>query len=254
MSFDFSTGTIILIIGLTLVSALIQSASGIGYAGLFMLIMPTILGYSSALAHMYVCYSIVMLTTIIYTFRKVDIKKLWKIAFPCLITNVFGIIIGTISVKAIEQVNSDILMLILGFVLAGVSIYFFIFSKKVKITPTVPKGLALGAFGGLMSGLVGLGGPPISIYLLNATDDANEYLASLQIPYFAGNIVGIATHLLTGNVTPLTAGAIVLSLVPTLGGCIFGLWLANKVNGTVLKRIVYAVMLGMGILLIVQHI
>ena len=39
-----------------------------------------------------------------------------------------------------------------------------------------------------------------------------------------------------------------------LGGCIFGLWLANKVNGPVLKKIVYAVMLGMGVLLIAQHI
>lgn len=254
MVFDFSVGLILAIIGITLMSALVQSASGVGYGGAFMIFMPAVLGYSGALGLMYISYSLVMTITAFYTFRQVDMKKCFKIAFPCLITNAIGVIIGTVCVKMIEKTNTEILSLILGIAISLISLYFFIVSSKVKITPTVPKGLALGSVGGLMCGFFGQGGPPISIYILNATDSANEYLAAIQIPYIASTVTGIVMHIIAGSFTPAVWGAAAVSVIPTVAGCAAGLWLANKVDGLILKRIVYSVLLAMGILLIVQNI
>lgn len=254
MSFEFEIGTVILIILVTLFAALIQSASGVAYACLFMMFMPSIIGYSSSLAMANVCYSVLLIVTVIYTFKYVDVKKCLKIAVPCLITNAIGMVIGTLCVKAIEGTNTKILTLLLGVALTLISLYFFTISNKVKIKPTIPKGLALGGMGGLMCGFFGMGGPPISIYILNATDSANEYLGAIQIPYLAGVVSSVTTHALSGSLTPPVLGAAVISIVPTIVGTFGGIWLANKVDNLMLKRIVYAVMMVMGIVLIVQNI
>lgn len=254
ISFNFDFWSIIIIIGTTLISAIIQGASGIGYAGLFMVIMPTVVGYSGALAFMWICFMVVMIITPIYTFRNIDIKKCLKIAMPCLLTNLIGIILGTVVMKKIEATSTELLLILLGIMLLGMGIYFFVFSNRIKIKPTLLKGTMMGSACGLISGFVGVGGPFVSVYLLNATDNANEYLGAVSLPFIGGGIIGTLTHIFGGSYTPEVLGATAISLIPTVAGTLFGLWLANKVNIGILKKIVYAVLMGMGLLLIIQQI
>ena len=174
----------IILIAVSMASSLIQTATGIGYAILFMVIMPYFFEYKLALAIMFAQYTVVLGITSILSWKKMN----FKIALPCIIGNTVGLIAGFLLMMVIQ---ADFMIKMLGGMLILTSIYFFIFQNKIRIKPTFSKGLGLGGFSGILAGLFGIGGPPLSIYILSATDDIMEYLATIQLSYTVGTVVGI---------------------------------------------------------------
>lgn len=63
-------------------------------------------------------------------------------------------------------------------------IYFLFFASKIKIKPNFFTAMVVGLLSGVLSAFFTVGGPPIIVYLLNATDSREEYLGSVQF-YFA---------------------------------------------------------------------
>ncbi|RJP55388.1 MAG: hypothetical protein C4583_00680 [Anaerolineaceae bacterium] len=100
---------------------------------------------------------------------------------------------------------------------------FLKFKNRWQFKATFVKGLGLGGASGVLSGLFGIGGPPISIYLINSTEDIYEYLATIQLTYAVGTVIGMVMHASAGSYTPTVLGAVIVSLVPVLIGCLVGI-------------------------------
>ena len=250
ISFDFTPWVIAAMAVIALLSSFVQASLGLGFGIIFMALMPQLIGHGSAIAAMYIIVSIVIIWTIVASRKSVDMRSCWKKAWPCMIGNGVGIALGTWVLSILEASSPALLIKMTGGLLILMSLYLLIFARGLKIRATPVKGVSLGGLSGLLAGCMGIGGPPSTIYLLNATDTVEEYLASIQTSYIIGNIIGVGLHALKGSYTPLAFGALTISLLPTMAGAFLGMKLAHCLNIPLLKKVLYVFMIAMGIFLI----
>ena len=248
--FDFSPWVIAAMAVVTLLSSFVQTSLGLGFGMVYMALMPQMIGQSPAIAIMYIMGLMITGWTLFVSRGQVDLKNCWRKAWPCMIGNGVGIALGTWVLSILEASSPALLIKMTGGLLILMSLYLLIFARGLKIRATPVKGVSLGGLSGLLAGCMGIGGPPSTIYLLNATDTVEEYLASIQTSYIIGNIIGVGLHALKGSYTPLAFGALTISLLPTMAGAFLGMKLAHCLNIPLLKKVLYVFMIAMGIFLI----
>ncbi len=118
----------------------------------------------------------------------------------------------------------------------------------------VAKALLYGAFGGLMSGLVGLSGSgPIIVGLSVLGCSVMEMVGTSVFVLLGVSATGFLMHLNLGDIDWPLVG---LLLIGTASGALIGPTLLKKANRkkmeAVLKPVLFALTLGMGILMIFQ--
>ena len=69
---------------------------------------------------------------------------------------------------------TDLLKKVFGVFLMLLSVYFLVFSSKLKIKATLMSATVCGTLAGILGGLFGIGGPPMVIFFLAALDDKEE--------------------------------------------------------------------------------
>jgi uncharacterized membrane protein YfcA len=112
-------------------------------------------------------------------------------------------------------------------------------------------GLAAGILAGLIGGAVGLPGPPTIIYATTQGWSPRTFKANLQAFFIVNQSVTVAGYwvagLLTAEVMRLTASY----FAPASIGIVVGMALFNHVDAVRFRRIVFALLLGAGLLLLV---
>jgi uncharacterized membrane protein YfcA len=210
-----------------------------------MSIMPYLFEYKTALAVMFMQYLVVSIYSVVIGWKKVDIKM----AMPCLIGNATGLIIGYIF---LAMIKADYITRLLGIFLILLAIYFLFLNNRWRIKPTFGKGLALGNLSGVLGGLFGIGGPPLSIYLVNATDDIFVYLVNIQLSYGVGTAISAAMHASAGRYTPSVIGVLIVSLIPVIAGCMLGRSILKRFDKEKFNKIIYVFMIFMGAMLVIK--
>ncbi len=239
MDAEFIT-TLLLIAVVTLGASYVQGITGFGFGIVAMIFMPTFLLFTEANVLSGILGG---LGSLLIAF---ELRKL--ISFRNLLFPLFGSIVANyLAVLFVKSAKNDVLILLLGFMLVILSIYFFFFSGKIKIRPTWYAGLIAGIISGIMSGLFAIGGPPVVVYYIHSERDTDHYLATISA-YFVlsgtfSTVVKAANGFITTNVLiGLAVGAVVMT-----AGTLLGKLTRNHVNETVIKRSVYAVMALSGI-------
>lgn len=139
---------------------------------------------------------------------------------------------------------------ILGVVLIGLSGYFLLFQQRVRIRPTVTNGILAGGIGGALNGLFSTGGPPVVLYLTQASGSNLEYFAGIQFYFAITNWYATGMRALNGMLTP---ELLVLALVgfagcmagDRLGGLVF-----DRLDSRRLKQVIYIGMILSGLLML----
>lgn len=167
------------------------------------------------------------------------------------------VILGTISGRTagfliLERLNNDILQTLLGIVLIIISIYFIFYSTTIKTRPTMLKGIVAGIISGILGGIFNVGGPPLVLFFLSATEDKKEYQASLQAVFMIVCLYSILLHNLYGNynyqVLKLTFfGVVAVGLGSMLGGYIF-----TRINLGIIKKSICYLIAFLGIMIILK--
>lgn len=135
----------------------------------------------------------------------------------------------------------------LGVLLMLLSVYSVFFSGRVKLRATVLNGLLAGAIGGTLTGMFSVGGPPIAIYMLAATESNDEYRSTLNAHFSIVNICVAVSRFFAGS---LTGGDFMafLKLLTFLG---LGMWAGDKVfhrlDAAKLRKAVYAYLFAAGL-------
>jgi uncharacterized membrane protein YfcA len=207
--------------------------------------------------------------------RRID----YKIGLLLMITTVPGSSLGAYLTTI---VSNQLLGAIFGFFLIALSIQMIIKPKPVasessqsmatKNKPTVwhrrivdsygtifeykaniALGFALGFFGGLSSGFLGIGGGavlvPIMFYLVNIP--MHICVATSMFIMIFTSISGVATHLSLGNVKLDYAIPLILGVV---FGAQLGAYLARRTSGENLKKIFGTVLLLVGVTMILKFL
>ena len=194
-----------------LAGSCVQSALGFGTTMITMGFLPLIMEYSKAMG-----LSIVMVTiSTIYISVKYRDSIRWAVMLPFLIPT--AIICGIVNLLS-AKVSSDVMYLMLGIMFVAVSIFFFVFSDKIHITPNPVSGTILGIICGICYGLFASGGPTAALYLLPATKSKKEYLATIQAFLCVNNLLILLISLFLGRLTVTDLPLISAGVVALLAG------------------------------------
>ena len=225
----------------------VQSALGFGTTMITMGFLPLIMDYSKAMG-----LSIVMVSiSTLYVSLKYRESIQWTVMLPFLIPT--AIITGIVNFLS-AKVGSDVMYLLLGIMFVAVSIFFFVFSDKIHITPNPLSGTILGVICGICYGLFASGGPTAALYLLPATKSKKEYLATIQAFLCVNNLVVLAISLLLGRLNMADLPMVGAGIIAMLAGTLLGLVIHNRIPASVFGKVIYAFVGIGGVWIIVSHL
>ena len=242
---QFSSILIVMLVILT--GSCVQSALGFGTTMITMGFLPLLMEYSKAMG-----LSIVLVSfSTLYIALKYKDSIQWRVMLPMLIpTAVINAIVNILSAK----VSSDVMYLLLGFMFVAVSIFFFVFSNKVHIRPTLRSGTVLGVICGFFYGLFASGGPTAALYLLPATKSKEEYLASIQAFLCVNNFVILVISLVLGRLSTGDLPLVGAGAVAMIAGTLLGLAIHKKIPSEVFGKVIYAFVGFGGVWIIASHL
>lgn len=223
----------------------IQTSSGIGYAIVTMALWPVFIPFRQAS----VLEVITAFAMVIYILVKLSGRINFKLLLFPLISSITCSTFGVFTLMASTEA---FMRRVLGVFLLILSAYFLFFNGKMKIKPTRTNGLIAGALSGFFGGMFSIGGPPIVLYLVSATDDKMEYSATLQCYYICVSIYILAMHIILGNVTGETLKYSAVVIIGVLIGTGAGLNLFRKLSMNAIKRLVNGFMAVAGIYLTIK--
>ena len=239
--------TILFVMIVILSGSCVQSALGFGTTMITMGFLPLIMDYSKAMG-----LSIVMVSiSTLYVSLKYRESIQWAVMLPFLIPT--AIITGIVNFLS-AKVGSDVMYLLLGIMFVAVSIFFFVFSDKIHITPNPLSGTILGVICGICYGLFASGGPTAALYLLPATKSKKEYLATIQAFLCVNNLVVLAISLLLGRLNMADLPMVGAGIIAMLAGTLLGLVIHNRIPASVFGQVIYAFVGIGGVWIIVSHL
>ena len=222
----------------------IQRVTGFGLGIFVMLFLPHLFEKHTEAAAISTLFSCVASSYNAIRYRK---SIPLKTVLPVLIT---ALIVIPFAVKFAVYVSANIFDILLGSVLILLSLYFLFFSKRIKLKPTVVNGCIAGSLSGALTGLFSTGGPPIVLYLTNATNDPMVYLAATQFFFAVTGIYATATRAISGVLTWELLLYAAIGMVGCMTGNLLGKFVFDKLNADRLKKVIYLAMIVSGILMI----
>lgn len=219
----------------------VQRVTGFGYGIFIMMFLPALMGSTpeaAAMAGMISCCTC--------TYNAVKMRKSiqWKLAAP---TVAASLITVPLAVGFSVNASEDLVRSLLGVALIVLSVYFLFFTGKVRLKASAPAGLLAGSLSGVLGGMFSMGGPPIVLYLLQATADKGAYFATLQAHFALTNLYSTGTRALNGIVTAKVLGWFAVAVAGSLAGNHIGGKLFEKLDSAKMKKLVYLVMIVSGV-------
>lgn len=225
----------------------LQTVTGFGSVVLMMIIFPFFFNMidSPALA-----LSINMLYCAILCIkyrRHID----WRVSIPPTVTYS---IVTYIVTGLVGGADLSVLLVVFSVFLMLLSLYFLLFSHKVKAAPKPIVGVGCGAFAGVAAGLFAIGGPPIAPYFIAAAKDHKSYVASMQLLFVVTNIINIAGRMINGIFNWSLWPYIAAGSVCILFGLKLGELVSGKIDPAKLRLVVYAFVGISGLVLLLQQL
>ena len=239
--------TILFVMIVILAGSCVQSALGFGTTMITMGFLPLIMDYGKAMG-----LSIIMVTvSTLYISVKYRKSIQWGVMLPFLIPT--AIITGIVNFLS-AKVSSDIMYLLLGIMFVAVSIFFFVFSSRIRIEPTPASGAVLGVICGICYGLFASGGPTAALYLLPATKDKKEYLATIQAFLCVNNLIILFISLFLGRLDMADLPMVGAGLIAMFAGTLLGLVIHDRIPSSIFGKVIYAFVGIGGVWIIVSHL
>lgn len=225
----------------------LQTSIGFGFAVFAMIFLPLLFPYGNAIA---ICQAIATLNTAYLAIRYYKYIK-WKTMIPLLVpTLVLGISFTLFSFSF----ETHYLKALLGFVLVLLSLYFFRFSNRICIQPTIRNGMIMGSISGIGNGLFGIGGPPAALYLLPSINEKLAYLATVQAYFTFNNITNLTTRIIKGAFQISYLGHLAVGWIGVGVGTVLGLFAFKHMKAELLKKFVYAFVGLNGLYIMLQEL
>lgn len=218
---------------LTAGASFVQRTTGFGFGIFIMTLLPFLMpsyGEATALS------GLLALTTSAFTawkFRKyTDLKRL----IPIL--TVF-LVISTPAICFLDKIDDSTLRRVLGGVLIAVSIYFSIFSKRIRFGTALPYQLAAGTFSGIMGGFFGMHGPPAVMYFIASESDKEHYMGMTQAYFTITNLMMTIVRGYKGFLTPTVGKDYILCIGAVAAGTFLGSIVFRHIASGIFRYIVY---------------
>ncbi|MHB1393326.1 MAG: sulfite exporter TauE/SafE family protein [Clostridia bacterium] len=223
----------------------IQAATGFGFAIICMSLWPLVLSIQSS--------AVLQFFAALLCIAYVAIKLHTHINYKLLITPlIFSLTGGYLGLIALNTSNDEWLKKCFGVTLVILSLYLYKYSQKIRVPANRVSAVIAGITAGILGGLFNITGPPMVLYYMAATDNKEEYNATLQA-FFAINLIfKIFISYFLGTITPEIVSLIPIVLIGSAFGTLIGIKVFNHLNSDTVKKYVYLFMAVIGFWYIIQ--
>ena len=174
----------------------------------------------------------------------------WKRLWPILLT---FIVVSTIAIFALTRIEDHILRRILGVALIVISIYFALFSQKIKLPTTKRVQVGAGTLSGLMGGFFGMQGPPAVLYFIQSEPTKEHYMAMAQTYFLIGNVMMTFVRAYNGFFTTTVLTDYCFGLGGVVIGTTLGAYVFKRIPNRIFRYIVYAYIAISGVIILMTN-
>ena len=237
-----SASNLALIALLAFCASFIQRVTGFGFGIFIMTALPFLMpSYVEATALSGLLALLSATITAVQMRSFLDWRKLYVIVIVFLVVS-FG------AIRVVAGLDTHLMRRVLGGVLILVSIYFFLFSGKVHLKPSVPVQASMGTLSGLTGGFFAMQGPPAVIYFMSCTQTKEQYMSLISTYFVISNSMMSIFRAGSGFVTPAVGKAWIVGLPAALLGILLGTRVYRRLPIGVLRKVVYAYMAVAGVI------
>ena len=229
------------------IAGLVQTVSGFGGSLTIMMVLPTIMSLNDAVTLNQTVMIILVFMLVASYWRAIEFRK-------AVLPTVFCILFTTIFTDLALMVNVTTMKLLFGLFLIGVSIYFWLFSGKVRSSSNPLMACVCGSLSGITNGLFGIGGPPIAVYYLAVTDSKDAYIGTTQLVFFLTTIYTVLFRISKGLFCDDFWQYAVLGTVSILLGMLFGKKINRRISPEAMKKCVYVCLCVTGVNTVIQSL
>lgn len=219
---------------LSIGASFVQRTTGFGFGIFIMTMLPFFLpsyGEATALS------GLLAMTTslpIVWRLRRfICWQRLWVILLTF-------IVVSAVAIFWLTSIEDQLLHIILGCVLVLTSIYFAVFSQRIKLPATRSVQIGAGGLSGLMGGFFGMQGPPAVLYFISSEPSKEHYMAMAQTYFLIGNAMMTLVRLYNGFVTPAVLDGYLYGIGGVALGTMLGAYVFNHIPTRLFRYIVYA--------------
>lgn len=158
------------------------------------------------------------------------------------------------AVRLVGGLDMRVLVIAFAIFLMALSLYFLLAAGRIRLRGSPAAGIGCGLFSGVTAGLFAVGGPPMAIYFLAAADDHLSYIACMQFLFTITGAVNVAARVAGGlfHVSLLPYAAV--GTVCILLGKVLGEKVSRRLNGELMRRLVYVFVGVSGLILLLQQV
>ncbi len=230
------------VIAIVFFASFTQSVVGFGTAMVGMPLMVGVLGIQTSsplIALLGLTLEAIML---LYYRQSVSLRVMWRLIAAAVV----GIPLG---VLAIRQIDEELVLTLLGVVIAGYAIYGLLRLRLPELKSTL-WAYGAGFLSGVLGGAYNTAGPPVVIYGHCKRWPPEEFRGNLQGFFLVIDLLVVANHTVVGNMSSDVWRNYLLALTPLLIGFAVGTRLATRINPALYSRIVLVMLVILGVRLI----
>lgn len=237
LSFEFAALALIIFLAI-----FTQSLTGFGSALVAMAVLPTLLGIRVA-APLVALISATAELVLLLRFRgALTLQPIWRLTLGAMV----GIPLG---VFALRQGNERITLALLGVLIIGYALYA-LFQFRLPELKSPRWAFLFGFAAGGLGGAYNTSGPPAVVYADTGRWAPAEFKANLQAFFLLNDVLVVATHGVTGNLTA-QVWQMYLPALPVIGVAILAGWYCERfINPAIFRRLVLCLLVLLGIRLL----
>ena len=234
-----------LIAATTLAASFISGLSGFGFGLVAMALLPLLIGIKLANAFVSFC------TLAIFTSLTIPLRKhiVWKTLLPLLAGTALGVPIG---VYGLVNLSEGLLLKILaGFILSYVA--FALLTQNKNHLPMDRRwGYLAGFAGGIISGALSAGGPPVIMYCDSMNLGKKGFKATLQAYFVLMILYKIPLFYVTGLLTPELWRTLLYYSPFVAAGTVCGVLLFRRLSDLWFHRVVLVLLSAFAVIMFVK--
>ena len=232
---------------LSIGASFVQRTTGFGFGIFIMTMLPYFMPtYGEAIT-----LSGILATTtsavIVWRLRRYIV---WRRLWPILLTFV---VVSTAAIFVLTRIEDRVLRQILGVALIVISIYFALFSQKVKLPTTKQVQVGAGTLSGLMGGFFGMQGPPAVLYFIQSEPTKERYMAMAQTYFLIGNVTMTLVRAYNGFFTTTVLTDYCFGLGGVIIGTTLGAYVFKHIPNRTFRYVVYAYIGVSGVIILLTN-
>ena len=225
-----------------LLAAFTQSLTGFGSALVSMAVLPGLIGIRTA-APLVALITVTIDGVLLVRYRQaLNLRAIWRLVTAL----VLGVPLGILVLRRVEE---RFVLAILGVVIAGYALY-------ALLSPRLPRlehpawAYGFGFLAGVLGGAYNTSGPPVVIFGNCQRWPPSEFKGNLQGFFLVNDLLVIAGHALSRNLTALVLRDYLIVLPALIVGLFVGGRLDRRLDPGLFRKIVLVLLVVMGLRLL----